>query len=47
MTGIDQLPVEQLEEAFDRLPDELRQPLYLTRAEHLSRAEVAAQLGIS
>jgi DNA-directed RNA polymerase specialized sigma24 family protein len=41
------LPSERLRQAFDRLPDELRQPLYLVRVERLTHAQTAVQLGIS
>jgi DNA-directed RNA polymerase specialized sigma24 family protein len=41
------LPCDLLRQAFDRLPDKFRQPLYLVRVERLTHAQAAARLGIS
>lgn len=40
-------PAERLQAAFDRLPDKLREPLYLIRVERLSYSDAAVRLGIS
>lgn len=41
------IPAEQLQAAFNKLPDELREALYLVRVDGLSYADAAARLGIS
>jgi DNA-directed RNA polymerase specialized sigma24 family protein len=46
MIGIDQIPVDLLAQAFDKLPARLREPLFLVRAKGLSCEEAAMRLGV-